>query len=421
MPPQASLPEPVALRQALSAEELRSLRTGTPAQRLAALEALPADKQDEVIAALPARHAPGAVCDVSAGSAPQHRTDRRARRRWWRATSPKPRSCAPSTATASWKKCSPISGSTTSTSIWTRAPTTTWSPNTSATSSARTCSGKFRDLLEATAKSPAMLFYLDNWQSVGAAAAQRPAPAPRPQRKLRPRAAGTAHPRRGRRLHAEGRHRSGALLHRLDHRPAAARRRFRLSQRRRHDNGEKIVLGVTIPAGGGMKDGEKVLDILAHHPATAHFISREAGAALRGRRSAARAGGPHGADVPQDRWRPARGDGDHARFEGILVRGRLPLEDEIAARDGGRARCAPSTATWISPPPWSTRWRSSASRSTARSSPPATPTRAREWMNYGRPAGAHEFRRAAGRQQGAGRESRGGGRGQLGSPEFQKK
>src|SRR5262249_47169386 len=26
--------------------------------------------------------------------------------------------------------------------------------------------GKFRDLLEATAKSPAMLFYLDNWQSI---------------------------------------------------------------------------------------------------------------------------------------------------------------------------------------------------------------------------------------------------------------
>ena len=31
--------------------------------------------------------------------------------------------------------------------------------------------GKFRDLLEATAKSPAMLFYLDNWQSVGPDAA----------------------------------------------------------------------------------------------------------------------------------------------------------------------------------------------------------------------------------------------------------
>ena len=33
--------------------------------------------------------------------------------------------------------------------------------------------GKFRDLLEATAKSPAMLFYLDNWQSVGRADAGR--------------------------------------------------------------------------------------------------------------------------------------------------------------------------------------------------------------------------------------------------------
>ena len=35
--------------------------------------------------------------------------------------------------------------------------------------------GKFRDLLEATAKSPAMLFYLDNFQSVGAGlGCQRP-------------------------------------------------------------------------------------------------------------------------------------------------------------------------------------------------------------------------------------------------------
>ena len=33
--------------------------------------------------------------------------------------------------------------------------------------------GKFRDLLGATAKSPAMLFYLDNWQSVDPEAAER--------------------------------------------------------------------------------------------------------------------------------------------------------------------------------------------------------------------------------------------------------
>jgi hypothetical protein len=40
-----------------------------------------------------------------------------------------------------------------------------------------------------------------------------------------------------------------------------------------HDNGEKTVLGHKIPAGGGIKDGEMVIDILAHHPNTAKFIS----------------------------------------------------------------------------------------------------------------------------------------------------
>lgn len=40
-----------------------------------------------------------------------------------------------------------------------------------------------------------------------------------------------------------------------------------------HDDKEKVVLGHTIPAGGGVKDGEMVIDILAHHPSTAKFIS----------------------------------------------------------------------------------------------------------------------------------------------------
>ena len=44
---------------------------------------------------------------------------------------------------------------------------------------------------------------------------------------------------------------------------------------RAHDNGEKVVLGHTIPAGGGMQDGETVLDILASSPATAHHIALE--------------------------------------------------------------------------------------------------------------------------------------------------
>jgi uncharacterized protein (DUF1800 family) len=42
-----------------------------------------------------------------------------------------------------------------------------------------------------------------------------------------------------------------------------------LFRREAHDNGEKVVLGQTIP------DGQKVLDILATHPATAKFIARK--------------------------------------------------------------------------------------------------------------------------------------------------
>jgi uncharacterized protein (DUF1800 family) len=42
---------------------------------------------------------------------------------------------------------------------------------------------------------------------------------------------------------------------------------------RLHDDGEKTVLGHKIPAGGGIKDGLMVLDILAHHPSTAKFIA----------------------------------------------------------------------------------------------------------------------------------------------------
>jgi len=42
-----------------------------------------------------------------------------------------------------------------------------------------------------------------------------------------------------------------------------------------HDNGTKTVLGHVIAPGGGIKDGETVLDILASSPATAHHLSYE--------------------------------------------------------------------------------------------------------------------------------------------------
>jgi uncharacterized protein (DUF1800 family) len=42
-----------------------------------------------------------------------------------------------------------------------------------------------------------------------------------------------------------------------------------------HDRGEKVVLGTRIPAGGGLEDGLRVLDLLARHPSTARFIARK--------------------------------------------------------------------------------------------------------------------------------------------------
>jgi uncharacterized protein (DUF1800 family) len=42
-----------------------------------------------------------------------------------------------------------------------------------------------------------------------------------------------------------------------------------------HDFGEKTVLGHKIAAGRGEEDGLQVIDILAHHPSTARFISRQ--------------------------------------------------------------------------------------------------------------------------------------------------
>ncbi|MBX3111413.1 MAG: DUF1800 domain-containing protein [Fimbriimonadaceae bacterium] len=42
-----------------------------------------------------------------------------------------------------------------------------------------------------------------------------------------------------------------------------------------HDNGEKVVLGHRIPAGGGESDGDRVVEIVTRHPATARFIAQK--------------------------------------------------------------------------------------------------------------------------------------------------
>jgi uncharacterized protein (DUF1800 family) len=42
-----------------------------------------------------------------------------------------------------------------------------------------------------------------------------------------------------------------------------------------HDAGSKTVLGVSLPAGGGISDGMRVIEILARHPSTARFVSKK--------------------------------------------------------------------------------------------------------------------------------------------------
>jgi len=137
--------------------------------------------------------------------------------------------------------------------------------------------GHFRDLLESTATAPAMLFYLDNWQSVA------PDVARRGRGGKQTRGLNENYGRELLELHTLGvdggytqkdvtevaRCFTGWTI-----KNPQAGSTFTFNDRV-HDKGEKIVLGVTIPAGGGKDDGEKVLDILARHPSTARFISKE--------------------------------------------------------------------------------------------------------------------------------------------------
>lgn len=127
--------------------------------------------------------------------------------------------------------------------------------------------GKFHDLLRASATSPAMLVYLDN------ATSRKEAPNENYARELLE-------------LHTLGV--DGGYTE--DDVKAVARAFTGWTSTRprqglgrtpgififdpdMHDTDEKVVLGNIIPAGGGMEDGERVLEILAAHPSTARFIS----------------------------------------------------------------------------------------------------------------------------------------------------
>lgn len=124
--------------------------------------------------------------------------------------------------------------------------------------------GNFRDLLHASAKSPAMLFYLDNFFN------QAVAPNENYARELME-------------LHTLGvdggysefdvkevaRCFTGWTL-RFPSDPPYGEFVYVDAI---HDDQAKLVLGQPIAAGGGLEDGEQVLDILAVHPSTAGFIA----------------------------------------------------------------------------------------------------------------------------------------------------
>ena len=160
--------------------------------------------------------------------------------------------------------------------------------------------GKFRDLLTATAKSPAMLFYLDNYLSADPRAAERQAqqramrqamrrgpysypPRQQPQqgqKKKQERGLNENYGRELMELHTLGvdggytqkdvtevaRCFTGWTIEKPQQIAA-----FKFDEKV-HDPDPKTVLGKKIKA-GGMKDGEQVIELLVKNPNTAKFIS----------------------------------------------------------------------------------------------------------------------------------------------------
>lgn len=169
---------------------------------------------------------------------------------------------------------------------------------------------KFEELLKATAESPAMLFYLDNWQSAAPNAqvlARREKALQRLEMRQRrlggnrgaadeqmqtmlnnqgkikkaPRGLNENYAREIMELHTLGV--DGGYSQKDVQEVARCFTGWTLRNPRAgaefifnpniHDDGEKTVLGKKIPAGGGQKDGYAVIHLLATHPSTAKFIS----------------------------------------------------------------------------------------------------------------------------------------------------
>jgi len=276
-PRNPNLPDTKALSELLTRDEIRALRQGTPQERMQVFRGMPKDKQEAVMAALPGGQRQGLMM-----AAPPE-----IRRRLEMAAGPQQlvardlmegkvlravysnRQLEEVLADFWYNHFNVYLDKGADRYLVTEYERDVIRPHVL---------GKFKDLLEATAKSPAMLFYLDNWQSVGPNA-----PAGGRGQKKGARGLNENYGRELMELHTLGV--DGGYTQK-DVTEAArcftgwtilnpqAGGRFQFNPRM-HDDGEKTFLGVTIPAGGGIGDGERVLDIVAHHPSTARFISRK--------------------------------------------------------------------------------------------------------------------------------------------------
>ncbi|HKC84433.1 MAG TPA: DUF1800 domain-containing protein, partial [Blastocatellia bacterium] len=126
--------------------------------------------------------------------------------------------------------------------------------------------GKFRDLIRASALSPAMLVYLDGKENRKAGPEDIP---------------NENYARELLELHTLGV--SGGYMQADVYEVARCLTGWRLRTKWRkgtvyfepawHDNGEKTVLGHRIPAGGGERDLDRVVEIVCDHPSTARHIA----------------------------------------------------------------------------------------------------------------------------------------------------
>jgi uncharacterized protein (DUF1800 family) len=158
----------------------------------------------------------------------------------------------------------------------------------------------FRTLLGKTAKHPAMLWYLDNATSTAGAEAATVGPR-RPQLEKRKKGLNENYARELLELHTLGvdggytqadvtetarvltgwtvvPYERQAQLRQLDRKGAAlgmVRQGDFLFAGPLHDAGQKTVLGKTFVAGGGLEEGERLLDTLAAHPSTARHLARQ--------------------------------------------------------------------------------------------------------------------------------------------------